>query len=216
MDRWNCVQTKASPCALDLSALKLPCCRDASLQADAAMQALPLQPIAPLTDGKTPISEATKVGDDRSHHSTSPSGSRDSPKKRQLVAVKAARNEAVTADPITDRPTMKAIKPTGKVLLEPVAEEKLSPCARGLEDAKDAKDITSQTSTFQSVSTLLQHVGVSASENPWQSKTVYDETSPRRYMPSEPLPNYTGWGRKKKSKSKSPGKKQRDFAKNYW
>jgi len=116
-------------------------------------------------------------------------------------------------------------KAAAKVLLEPMClEGRHSPRAMaamvgdqlsGL-NHEDPTDLVSNTSTVQSVSTLLQHVGASGSANPWQSQTVYDASSPRRYMPSEPLPNYSGWGRKKKSKSKSPAKKQRDFAKNYW
>ncbi len=99
----------------------------------------------------------------------------------------------------------------GRVVLEPVPC-KLSPRSdTPLQELNEPRLEESQLSPvpmIQTVSTLLQHVGTSTSTS--------DATSPRRYMPSEPLPNYTGWSKKKKSKSKSPSKKQRDFAKNYW
>ena len=99
----------------------------------------------------------------------------------------------------------------GRVVLEPVPC-KLSPRSDTppveLKQPRLEESQLSPVPMIQTVSTLLQHVGTSTS--------TYDATSPRRYMPSEPLPNYTGWNKKKKSKSKSPSKKQRDFAKNYW
>ena len=244
IDRSSCVQTKRSPFALDLT-LPATCSDSSHLaRVDAEMPALPglhkivAAPKVPLNVAvKTQLaSDAAQIRDgDHGYQSPSPEDCRrDSPKKRQILAAlqKVARQEAaVRADPVSEAgspgspPRSPAMnKAAAKVLLEPMClEGRHSPRAMAAMvgdqpsalNHEDSTDLVCNTSTVQSVSTLLQQVGASGSANPWQSQTVYGG-SPRRYMPSEPLPNYSGWGRKKKSKSKSPAKKQRDFAKNYW
>ena len=177
IDRCSCVQTKGSPFALDLT---LPAtCSDSShlARVDAEMPALPglhkiaAAPNPPKVAVKTQLASDAAQIRDGDHGSQSPSPEycrRDSPKKRQILAMNKA---------------------AAKVLLEPMClEGRHSPRAMaamvgdqlsGL-NHEDPADLVSNTSTVQSVSTLLQHVGASGSANPWQSQTVYDASSPRR------------------------------------
>lgn len=224
MDRCTCVRTKASPHPLDLP--DLPVSREASDRAQAnAMPVLPClkYSLEAKTAGEALLTAPALASDVQISDSAplTSSGARESPKKRQLLVamqkVVETRHQAPQAGPTVGSPLSKAPGATGR-LLEPMSlEGKLSPkasLARDCPSTLDAQKLLSKESQTQTVSALL-HVGPSAT-NSWQSQTLCDNTSPRRYMPSEPLPNYGGWSKKKKSKSRSPSKKQRDFAKNYW
>eukprot|EP00438_Fugacium_kawagutii_P023988 Skav216895 [mRNA] locus=scaffold1276:171832:173725:+ [translate_table: standard] len=242
LDRDTCVRTKASPHTLDLWLPDLPV-SEASDRAQAhaihaihpihAIQVLPClkSSLEAKTGGEAPLAaKAPASASDAISDSPPPltsSSSTDSPKKRQLLMALQKGVETRHQTPQQEAgpshagsPLSNAPGATGR-FLEPVPlEGKLSPKAslprECPSNSEDAKKLSKESRTIQNVSTLLQHAGPSASTNSWQSQTLCDNTSPRRYMPSEPLPNYGGWSRKKKSKSRSPSKKQRDFAKNYW
>jgi len=240
VDRCTCVHVKASPWELHL---KVPSghSKVAHVQAelDVGMPQIPnlpgvqlrhrtpsLHPAPGIAATHVPNQSKIAPGTDRENDNGLSSDCRGgSPAKRQiLLAIRKAEKIKQEADKdLIDSPgspsSPGSLSPrspgsgpvkAGRVVLEPVPC-KLSPRSDTPVELKQPRLEESQLSPvpmIQTVSTLLQHVGTSTS--------TYDATSPRRYMPSEPLPNHTGWSKKKKSKSKSPSKKQRDFAKNYW
>ena len=102
----------------------------------------------------------------------------------------------------------------GRVYLRPVSQGKIASAKR--REVQQSPSLLADVEAPELREETKTRGGSSQEARSTFSSSYFEEkSSPRRYMPSEPLPSHRGWG--KKSKSKSPKKnRQHLFAKSYW